>query len=37
MGSATEIFVKEAGPRLLWATAEVGRRASEREPEPAAR
>jgi len=39
--SATEIFVQEAGPSLLWATAEVRRRASERErepePEPAAR
>ena len=35
--SATEIFVQEAGPSLLWATAEVKRRASERDPEPAAR
>jgi hypothetical protein len=35
--SATEIFVQEAGPSLLWATAEVRRRALERAPEPAAR
>lgn len=32
--SATEIFVQEAGQSLLWATAEVKRRASEREPQP---
>jgi hypothetical protein len=34
---ATEVLVQDAGPSLLWATAEVMRRASEREPEPAAR
>ena len=32
--SATQIFVQEAGPSLLWATAEVRPRASEPEPEP---
>ena len=29
---ATEIFVQEAGPSLLWATAEVRRRASGASP-----
>jgi len=33
--SATEVLVQDAGQSLLWATAEVMRRASEREPEPA--